>query len=1089
MHVTHGQASTPPKQLWFIFALICVPIIIGSIDLTAIVVILPQATLELLGTRGLTRTDLALWVVTAYLLAYTISLALVGRLSDALPRKMVFIACCLIFIFGALWSAFATELPLRLVSALTIWPDRELLPLITLIIGRVIQAIGAGASVSVGMALVGDLFPPERRAEPISLIGALDSLGWVIGNLYAGLLLQILPSWKTLFLINAVVALVALPFTIWVLHRAPTTKSTGLRRFDFLGAILLAATILLLTIGVEETGKGLNGGPLIALSLATFVIFVFLESRLPNPLINMRFVRLPAVRPALLLNLLIGFALILVVAGVPVAINLRVVFLRGEGLLSGALQAGLMLCALTLPLLAAVLVGEVRYRKGGAALPVSFGLALAAVGFLLSTAWAYTSPAYVVALPLALIGVGLGLTIGPLSLVVIDVAEDSQRGLASSLVLMMRLLGMTIGTPLAASFTLTLANQWAGQQTDQLNPFFHNIARPMLVPPMAVTALTHIFVAGAVICALGAALFYGRAALRNLRAMPLRQNLAGLPLLAVVIIGTGLGALLMETLLPTVANNPIARSLPANVEVYVGVNVQRLFLANAARPLDAVVVITERAIEALTASQSVTANSNVLTSRVQSGPAPISPGDTPTDQIVKVLFQPRQWKAENYVPFCNIEVPLSDVQWCFNGALLGWIGPQAAFAVFPKVDGRYEYLFAFQATNRNNAIKFATDMAISLGEAPPKELRPNVLTASFNADLPFARTMAVTEAYVYIGTPGAVAQALAQTGGALTANPDFIRTAGRANPENFANVYIRANDLTTDIGPLLTVLLPPGQGENSLRLAAQALQATFPRVLEAPPLLSLGLRVTQTALLADFTSQLPYNLARLGVSRFNALPRVPVGVPLWGAFSLDIAGLARSVDVSRLLAALAKDNDALGNQLDNPAVNSLLSGILQTFQRLLLHAAGEIAFFADSNGGGLAIILPLANVEATPPEDTLAEVQNLLTLGGLFGVVIETETIDGLTIRHVHGPVLSTTLPSGIYYTLDAQKQLILSNSRGVLLAALKPTNQPPELPEKNIYSFYLFALPPAENTSVLATGQIEEQTFSIQIKLLTNGQ
>ena len=115
---------------------------------------------------------------------------------------------------GALWSALATDFPMQILAALPIWPDTAMLPLVSLIVGRVIQAIGAGASVSVGMALVSDIFPPEERDRPISLIGALNSLGWVIGNLYAGLMLQVLPSWRWLFLINAVVAGGALILTV-----------------------------------------------------------------------------------------------------------------------------------------------------------------------------------------------------------------------------------------------------------------------------------------------------------------------------------------------------------------------------------------------------------------------------------------------------------------------------------------------------------------------------------------------------------------------------------------------------------------------------------------------------------------------------------------------------------------------------------------------------------------------------------------------------------------------------------------------------------------------------------------------------------
>src|SRR5258708_18993129 len=193
-----------PLNPWLVFGLICVPIFIGSVDLTAIIVVLPQATLDLLGVAGLDKADQALWAVTAYLLAYTISLTLLGRFSDALSRKRVFLACVVIFIVGSVWASFAGDFPLTVLKTLPIWPDRTILPLISLIIARVIQAIGAGGSVSVGMALASDIFPADKRAGPISLIAAIDSLGWVVGNLYSGLILQVLPSWHCLFLFKAI---------------------------------------------------------------------------------------------------------------------------------------------------------------------------------------------------------------------------------------------------------------------------------------------------------------------------------------------------------------------------------------------------------------------------------------------------------------------------------------------------------------------------------------------------------------------------------------------------------------------------------------------------------------------------------------------------------------------------------------------------------------------------------------------------------------------------------------------------------------------------------------------------------------------
>ena len=339
-----------PTNPWLIFILICVPIFIGSVDLTAIVVVLPQATLELMGPKGLDQADQALWAVTAYLLAYTLSLALLGRLSDVISRKKIFIVCNAIFVLGAIWTGLTTGLPLTLLRMLPIWPEPDMLPLISLVIGRVIQAIGAGASVSVGMALVSDLFPVEQRAEPISLIGALDSLGWVVGNLFAGLLLQVLTSWQAFFLIQAAIAGVVLVFTFAALQRAPEGIISG--RFDWRGAFIFSAALIAMTIGVEALkAPSLEAYLLLGISGLLVVGFGVLQLRTPNALFDMQFIRRPVVRDALLTNVLVGFGLILMVAGVPLIINLRSVFLRGEGLLTGALRAGVTLCALTVPLI------------------------------------------------------------------------------------------------------------------------------------------------------------------------------------------------------------------------------------------------------------------------------------------------------------------------------------------------------------------------------------------------------------------------------------------------------------------------------------------------------------------------------------------------------------------------------------------------------------------------------------------------------------------------------------------------------------------------------------------------------------------
>src|SRR5262249_47258804 len=106
--------------------------------------------------------------------------------------------------------------------------DPAFAPLYALIFGRVIQAFGAGAMVPVSMALVADLFPPEKRAFPLGIVGAIDTAGWVLGHLYGGIMVQFM-SWPYLFWINLPVVFAIFCATWWGL--------AGLQRMAVKGAM------------------------------------------------------------------------------------------------------------------------------------------------------------------------------------------------------------------------------------------------------------------------------------------------------------------------------------------------------------------------------------------------------------------------------------------------------------------------------------------------------------------------------------------------------------------------------------------------------------------------------------------------------------------------------------------------------------------------------------------------------------------------------------------------------------------------------------------------------------------------------------
>ncbi|MFN8418645.1 MAG: MFS transporter [Anaerolineae bacterium] len=1099
MNTAPASQPQPKPQInrWLVFVLICVPILVGAIDLTSIVVVLPQATLDLLGPEGLNRAGDALWAVTAYLLAYTISLALVGRLSDVLPRKSVFIAMITIFIVGALWAGFATDLPLRLLSALPIWSERQMLPLISLIIGRIVQGIGAGASVSVGMALVSDIFPASERARPISLIGALDSLGWVIGNLFGGLLLQVLPSWRYLFLINAALAFAALIGVIIALRGLRSTPQQ--ERFDGRGAILFAAMLIALTIGIELlNAPGLTTYLVLGSSVIFFVAFIWAQLRSGEAaLFNMRFIRLPQIRTSLLVNLLVGFSLILVVAGVPLIINLRALFLRGEGLLNGALQAGLMLCSTTVPLLIAVTVGERRYRQAGASIPIATGLLIALIGFLSTLLWSFTAPNVLIAIPLALIGTGLGMTLGPLSLVVVDAADDDERGLASSLVLTMRLLGMTIGTPIAASLTLNLANTWADAQIAPLSETFRNVARPMLIPILATQALVLVMMAGALASAIGLFLFYQRRAVNAIpvRVQTPRQLLRGIPTLlagiALVAGVTGLDSLVN----PTIANNPIAKRLPSEVEFYAGFNIQQMFLKQTKRPLDSV----ESLFRTVTATASAESGSDLTGDG--GAPARSTSADSTIDQVVKLLFRPAKWEDKDYQPFCTWEVPDNEAEYCFNNGLAAWIGPQAAFALLPRSSFGAEFVFLFQATNRNNAIQFATSLANSLGVPPPADvgLAPTIRVMSMNTGTPDERKLAITDAYVIIGTPNAVDRALRLDGSTLAAHPDYQRVIAQMPNDSFTTIYLHSSNPETVIIPALRDLFG-GAVDVINNAVGNALALVFSGDPSTPTALGAALRVDDSQAGMNMVAELPSTYAPITAEPVaeDFLQLIPMAqARAWVATHLDISGFVDGMDVDGLLGLLEREPSPIEvrGMLGNPLVKVFVSQLMRSVQGVLIHAAGETALFSLANSNGTAVVLPLLDNAAGSAAEALKNLQDQLILAarlsGMFTVTEGALTSEAGTVATIGGLAVEQQFPGGVQIALTADNLLVVGLGQSVdsLLPLLRQkagadhSGFPFDGPARFLYG-YVDAPLPQNPSSVTIGGNFHERTLYVDVAL-----
>jgi EmrB/QacA subfamily drug resistance transporter len=432
--------STPPRlRPRLTLGLICLAIFIGAIDLTVVSAVLPRVMVDM---RVSIDSDLgrAAWVISGYLLAYTVSMTFMGRLSDLLGRRSVYLICLAIFVVGSAVAAAAGSLE-------------------ALILGRVVQAFGAGAMVPISMALAGDIFPAARRAAALGVIGAVDTAGWMVGHLYGGVLMRAFDSWRLLFWLNLPVGLAALALTWWALRDLPQRRASG--GFDWPGALLLGASLIALSVGLAAGGElgasdfyGARGGPpayalpLVLAALALLAGFIWAERRSPHPLIDLTIFADRAAAAACAINLLVGFALALAITNVPLFINTRLALFNPSDpdiLRRAAWESGWMLSALTLTMAAAAVPGGALAGRLGLRASTLLGLALALAGSLLLSRWGADSGYLGMGLDLALAGAGLGLLIAPLAEAVVAAAAEDGRGSAAALVIALRLTGMTVG--------------------------------------------------------------------------------------------------------------------------------------------------------------------------------------------------------------------------------------------------------------------------------------------------------------------------------------------------------------------------------------------------------------------------------------------------------------------------------------------------------------------------------------------------------------------------------------------------------------------------------------------------------------------
>lgn len=397
----------------------CFGVFIAADDQVVVVTILPSIMGDFrLGVDDLSQVS---WIITGYLLGYTCAMPLIGKLSDVYGHLRVYVAAMLLFAVGSVLCAIANDL----------WP---------LVAYRVLQAVGGGAVIPVTIALIGNLFPPGRRAPALGLLGASAEFGGVIGPMWGALIDRFL-DWRWVFWIN--VPLVAASILLLVLLVPGRTGQKS--PVDYLGGFWIMVALILFTLSIYRWP---DSPPLaatgIALSIALAIGFVWREKCIPHPLVPPALFRRLSFSGANVTHFLVGIGLIIAMVNVPLITDT----VMGKEPLEG----GLRLVRFTAAIPVGGILGGLAVSKLGYRLPTMVGLALAALSFFFMMGWDTTLTDPALTIHLVIGGFGFGLVIAPIAAAAVDSSPAEHRGSASGLLTVMRLMGMTVGLAAIAAW-------------------------------------------------------------------------------------------------------------------------------------------------------------------------------------------------------------------------------------------------------------------------------------------------------------------------------------------------------------------------------------------------------------------------------------------------------------------------------------------------------------------------------------------------------------------------------------------------------------------------------------------------------------
>jgi EmrB/QacA subfamily drug resistance transporter len=402
------------NRKWWTLAAMCFALFMIMLDNTVVNVALPSIQRDLHASISSLE-----WTVNAYTLTFAVLLVTGGRLGDIFGRRTMFLFGVVTFALSSAFIGFA--------------PTQEVL-----VIGRAVQGIGAAFMMPGTLSIISDAFPPQERGRAIGTWAGVSALALAIGPVVGGALTEYV-SWRAIFFLNLPVAVGAVVVTLFATRNS--RDETVDRTVDYPGiaALSVGLTALILAL-IEGNSWGWGSTRIITLFALTVIglgSFVVIEMRSRAPMVDFSFFRSRTFLGANLVAVVISFAMLA---------QFFFMALYMQNILGySALQAGVRFLPSTLMIVViAPIAGRLADKIGPKPL-IMAGLSILALSLFLQshitvdTGYGTLLPAFV------LLGVGIALTMSPMSTAAMNSVPVTKAGVASGILSMGRMVGGSLG--------------------------------------------------------------------------------------------------------------------------------------------------------------------------------------------------------------------------------------------------------------------------------------------------------------------------------------------------------------------------------------------------------------------------------------------------------------------------------------------------------------------------------------------------------------------------------------------------------------------------------------------------------------------